>query len=102
MRFCPNTTDLDTNVTCTMNINNYKISYLLGVTHQFNYSHFQYDDNDETECIFNIQPSVKSVNFNNDIKYTTLHIEYDITLNNFVYTKQINVEDNIKLTTILS
>ncbi|EDR23781.1 hypothetical protein EDI_029090 [Entamoeba dispar SAW760] len=98
MRFCPNGTDLDTSVTCTMNGNNYNLSYSGNDNQPFNYPHCPCDDNGETECILNIQQNLNTVNFNNNIiKYTTLNIDHDIILYNFISVKQINVNDDITL-----
>ncbi|EDR22084.1 hypothetical protein EDI_189910 [Entamoeba dispar SAW760] len=98
MRFCPNGIDLDTSVTCTMNGNNYNLSYSGNGNQLFNYPHCQCDDSGETECILNIQQNLNTVDFNNNIiKYTTLNIDHDIILYNFISDKQINVNDDITL-----
>ncbi|EDS88695.1 hypothetical protein CL6EHI_109470 [Entamoeba histolytica] len=97
MRFCPNGIDLDKNVICTMIGTDYSPSYSGRGDYIFNYPHCPCDDN-RTECTLNIKTSLTTVNFNMaNISNTILHIDHNILLNNFEYAKQINVDDNVKL-----
>ncbi|GAB1226950.1 hypothetical protein ENUP19_0312G0002 [Entamoeba nuttalli] len=98
MRFCPNNVELNKTVICTLNKTDYSTSSYSGIGYYpFDYPHCPCDD-DRTECTLNIESSLKSVNFNMvNISNTTLHIDHDITLTRFVFARQINVDDNVKL-----
>ncbi|BFU21946.1 protein kinase domain containing protein [Entamoeba histolytica] len=98
MRFCPNGIKLNKTVICTLNDKIYSLSSYSGRgDYIFNYPHCPCDDN-RNECTLNIQSSLTTVNFNMaNISNTILHIDHNILLNKFVYAKQINVDDNVKL-----
>ncbi|ELP87074.1 protein serine/threonine kinase, putative [Entamoeba invadens IP1] len=98
MRFCPsNIITPERTVTCTLNQNNYQISYIGAGDYSFNYPHCPCDDKD-TNCYLHINHTLSSVNLNNfNMPNTILVVDKNVDITYAQVIKEIQIKDNVNV-----